>query len=117
MRGYTAFLVCGLCVALNVLAYIPSQTFEQAETTEFTVTLALVVSFLISSIIGLVLALKNRRDVGLIALLVASIAFVTLSYYRGSFQLHVRRIVDLSYAVGVLGLTTVRLLMLRRSTE
>jgi hypothetical protein len=117
MRGYTAFLVCGLCVALNVFAYIPSQTFEQAETTAFTVTLALVVTFLISSITAQILAVKNRRDVGLIALMVASIAFVTLSYYGGSFQLHVRRIVDLSYAVGVLGLTTVRLLMLRRSTE
>jgi hypothetical protein len=117
MRGYTAFLVCGLCVALNVLAYIPSQTFEQAETTEFTVTLALVVTFLISSITALILTVKNCRDVGLLALLVASIAFVALSYYGGSFQLHVRRIVDLSYVVGVLGVTTVRLLMLRRSTE
>jgi hypothetical protein len=49
-------------VALHVLAYIPSQTFEQAETTEFTVTLALVVTLLISSITALILAVKNRRD-------------------------------------------------------
>ena len=117
MRGYTAFLVCGLCVALNVLAYVPSQTFEQAETTEFTITLALAVTFLVSSIIGLVLALKNRRDVGLILLLVATITFAILSYYGGSFGLHVRRSGSLTYAVIVLGVATVRLLVLRRSTQ
>lgn len=117
MRGYTAFLLCGLCVALNVLAYVPSRTFEQAETTEFTITLALAVTFLVSSIIGLVLALKNRRDAGLILLLVATIAFAILSYYGGSFGLHVRRTGSLTYAVVVLGIATIRLLMLRRSTE
>jgi hypothetical protein len=45
MRGYAAFLVCGLCAALNVLAYLPTQTIEEAETTEFTVTIALFVVF------------------------------------------------------------------------
>ena len=116
MRGYAAFLVCGLCVVLNVLVYIPARTFEQAESTEFTVTLALLAAFLVSSITALILTVKNRRDVGLIALLVLSIAFVTLTYYSGSFRLHARRIVDLTYAIAVLGVAAIRLMTLRRFT-
>jgi hypothetical protein len=81
------------------------------------VTLALAVTFLVSSIIGLVLALKNRRDAGLILLLVATITFAILSYYGGSFGLQVRRSGSLTYAVVVLGVATVRLLVLRRSTQ
>jgi hypothetical protein len=102
-------------VALNILAYLPSQTFEEAEATEFTVTLALVVAFLIFSIIGLILTVKNRRDTGLIALSLVTMAFITLSYFRGAFQSQVRKTVDLSYAFAVLGIATARMLMIRRS--
>jgi hypothetical protein len=50
--GHIAFLICGLCVALNQLAYQSSKTFEQAEAIEFTVTLALLAFFLISTIVA-----------------------------------------------------------------
>ena len=43
--GYIAFLVCGLCVGFNLLAYLPAQTFAEAEATEFTVTLMLFLIF------------------------------------------------------------------------
>jgi len=116
IRGYAAFLVCGLCAALNLIAYLPTQTFEQAEATEFTTTLALIIVFLISSVVAVIYAIKNSRELGLIALLLFSVAFVTLICVSGSFSRAARTALQLSYAVVVLGFASARILALRRSS-
>jgi uncharacterized membrane protein HdeD (DUF308 family) len=114
-RGYAAFLVCGLCVALNLVSYLPAQTFEQAEATEFTTTLALFAAFVISSIVALIYAIKNRQEASLIALLLVSIAFVILSCVSGAFSQTGRTALQLSYAIVVLGVASARILALGRS--
>jgi hypothetical protein len=103
-------------MAQNVLAYLPTQTIEEAETTEFTVTIALFVVFVITSIAAWILAIKNHREIGLIALLLLSFAFVMLSYFGGSLKSPVRTTLQFSYAIIVLGVAAVRLVMIRRST-
>jgi uncharacterized membrane protein HdeD (DUF308 family) len=115
VRGYAAFLVCGLCVALNLISFLPSQTFEQAEATEFTTTLALFAAFVVSSIVALIYAIKNRREAGLIALLLVSVAFVILSCVSGAFSRDARTALQLSYAIVILGFASARILALRRS--
>jgi uncharacterized membrane protein HdeD (DUF308 family) len=117
IRGYVAFAVCGLCVALNVLAYLPSQTFEEAEATEFTATLAVLVVFLISSIVAWIYAVKNRKEIGLVVLLLLSITFVALSYFSGTFPSHVRTALQLCYAIVVLGISAARLMLMQRPSE
>jgi uncharacterized membrane protein HdeD (DUF308 family) len=117
IRGYVAFAVCGLCAALNVAAYPPPQTFEEAEATEFTVTLALLVVFLISSIVAWIYAVKNRKEIGLVVLLLLSIIFVAPNYFSGSFTSHVRTALQLWYAIIVLGIAAVRLKMIQRPSE
>jgi hypothetical protein len=117
IRGYVAFAVCGLCVALNVLVYLPSQTFKVAEATEFTVTLALLVVFLISSIVAWIYAVKNRKEIGLLVLLLLSITFIALSYFGGSLQSRVRTALELCYAIVVLGIAAARLMMIQRPCE
>jgi 4-hydroxybenzoate polyprenyltransferase len=107
--------VCGLCVALNVLAYLPSQTFEAAEATEFTLTLALFLAFVGSSIVAWIYAFKRRKEIGLVVLLLLSLTFVALVSFSGSFGSRSRTALQLSYAIIVLGLASVRLLTLRRS--
>ena len=97
-------------------AYLLSQTFEEAEPTEFTVTLALLVAFVISSIVAWTYAMKNRGEVGLIALLLLSVTFVALSYFSGSFRSQARTALQLAYSISVLGIASVRLLMIRRSS-
>ncbi len=115
MRGYTAFIICGLCVALNALAYIPTKSFREAEATEFTVTITLLVVFIISSIVAWTCAVKNRRDVVLVGLLLLSATFVTFIYFSSSFRYQVRTLLEISYAIVVLGLGSIRLLAIRRS--
>jgi hypothetical protein len=115
IRGYVAFVICGLCVAMNILAYLPSQTFEASEATEFTVTLALLGAFLISSVVAWIYAVKNRRDAGLVALLLLSASFVASSYFWGAFRSQTRTALQLSYAIVVLALAPIRIVTLRRS--
>jgi hypothetical protein len=117
IRGYVAFALCGLCAALNVAAYLPPQTIEEAEATEFTITLALLVVFLISSIVAWIYAVKNHREIGLVVLLFLSITFVALSYFEGSFRWQLRIAWQLSYAIVVLGIAGARLTMIQRPSE
>ena len=114
IRGYAAFVVCGLCVALNLIFYLPAKTFEQAEVTEFTVTLALLAAFIISSIFASGYAIKNRHDLGLVSLFSLSIVFVILICASGLFSWQARSALQLCYAIIVLGSASVRLLSLRR---
>jgi uncharacterized membrane protein YhaH (DUF805 family) len=113
-RGYAAFLICGLCVALNILAYLPAQSFEQSEATEFTVTLFLLLVFSISALIGAALAIKNMRDVGLLMLLLVTIGFAFASSYSGSWGWKIRIALQLSYAILVLTVGAFRLLTIQR---
>ena len=107
-------MVCGICVALNILAYLPPQTFEEAEATEFTVTLLLLMIFVIAGFIGVVSTIKNRRDTGLLVLLLLTVAFALTTNYWGSWALRIRIGLQLSYAILVLTLGTVRLLAVQR---
>ena len=113
-RGYAAFLVCGICVALNILAYLPAQTFLEAEAIEFTTTLLLLVIFIIAGFIGVVSAIKNRGDAGLLVLLLLTFAFALTTNYWGSWALKIRIGLQLSYVILVLTLGTVRLLAVER---
>src|SRR5690242_7910258 len=113
-RGYVAFLVCGLCVALNVLAYQPAKTFEEAEATEFTVTLFLLLIFVISGLIAAILTIKNHRDVPLLALMLITMTFAFMSSLSGAWTRQTRIALQLSYAIVVLILTTIRLLAVSR---
>src|SRR5260370_9607357 len=108
-RGYVAFLICGICVALNLLAYLPSQTFREAEATEFTVTLLLLLVFISAGLIATILAIKNRQDVGLVSLLLLTIAFVIANNCSSSWGWKMRIALQLSYAILVLTLGTIEL--------
>lgn len=114
-RGYVAFLICGVCVALNVLAYLPAQSFEQSEATEFTVTLLLLLVFVVSALIGAILAIKNLRDFALTFLLLATIAFALTSNYTGTWGRRPRVVLELSYAAVVLTLWNCRAIYSRTS--
>jgi uncharacterized membrane protein HdeD (DUF308 family) len=103
-RGYAAFLICALCVDLNLLAYLPSQTF--------TALLALV--FVLSGLFATLATLKNRSDIGLVWLLLLSVAFVVVSVYGRSWELKARIGLQLSYAILVLTFGTIGLLVARR---
>jgi uncharacterized membrane protein YhaH (DUF805 family) len=113
-RGYAAFLICGLCVALNVLAYLPAQSFEQSEATEFTVTLLLLAVFIISALTGAALAIKNMRDAGLLMLLLVTIGFAFASSYSRSWGWKMRIFLQLSYAILVLTIGTFQILAIQR---
>ena len=89
-RGYVAFLICGICVALNLLAYLPPQTFEQAEATEFTVTVFLLLVFVVAGLFGAISTFKNRGDIGLVSLLLVSVVFVTMSIFSGPWEWKIR---------------------------
>jgi drug/metabolite transporter (DMT)-like permease len=115
IRGYAAFLVCGLCVALNLIFYLLAATFAEADLTELPVTLALLVVFAISSIVAWVYAIKNRREPGLVALLLLSIAFVILISVSSSFSWDAQSVLQLSYAIIVIALAPFRIVTLRRS--
>jgi len=115
-RGYVAFFLCGLCVALNELAYLPSQTFVETEATEFTVTFALLILFVASAIAGTVYTFRHPRDSGLVTLFLVTLGFVASSYFRGSYSLHARVILDISYAVLVCAATVFAILRSRHST-
>ena len=115
-KGYAAFLVCGLCAALNVLAYLPRQTFEEAEATEFTVTLLLVVVFLVFGILGIVLAIKNARDSLLLALMLATVSFTLTINLSGAWKSSMRVGLELAYAVFAIALGTLGLLLVSRKT-
>jgi len=108
-RGYVAVLVCGLCVALNVLAYLPAKTFEEAEAIEFTVTLFLLLIFVISGLTAAILTIKNHPDVSLLALMVITMTFAFMSSLSGAWSRQTRIALQLSYATVVLILATVRL--------
>jgi hypothetical protein len=116
-RGYVAFLICGICVALNLLAYLPPQTFEEAESTEFTVTVFLLLVFVVAGLIATVSAIKNRGDIGLVSLLLTTVAFAILSKYSGSWELRIRIALQLSYAILVLTLGTIGLLLAQRQAK
>ena len=114
-RGYAAFLTGGVCVALNLISYLPARTFEQAEVTEFTVTLVLLTGFAIFTIVASSYALRNRQEPGLVALFLLSVAFILLICFGGSFDSMARSGLQLCYAIIVLGIASTRLLMFRRS--
>jgi hypothetical protein len=116
-RGYVAFLICAMCVSLNLLAYLPSQTLRQAEATEFTVTLFLLLVFVLSGLFAALATFKNRRDIVLVSLLFVSVAFVAMSVYSGSWELKTRITLQLSYAILVLTLGTIGLLGIRRQAS
>jgi len=113
-RGYVSFLVCGLCVALNVLAYLPAKTFEEAEATEFTVTLFLLLIFVVSGLTAVILTIKNHRDVPLLALMLITMTFAFMSSLSGAWTRQTRIALQLSYAIVVLILATIRLLAVSR---
>jgi len=113
-RGYAAFLICGICVALNLLAYLPRQTFEEAEATEFTVTIFLLVVFVVAGLFASVSTLRNRGDIGLVSLLLVSVAFVIVSIFSGPWGREKRIALQLSYAILVLTLGTIGLFATRR---
>jgi len=113
-RGYVAFFVCGLCVALNLLAYLPAKTFEEAEATEFTVTLFLLLVFVVSGLVAAIFTIKNHRDIPLLALALITITFAFMSSLSGAWSQHARVAVQISYAIVVLTLATVRLLAASR---
>jgi hypothetical protein len=115
-RGYVAFLICGICVALNLLAYLPRQTFEEAEATEFTVTIFLLLVFVGAGLFATISTFRNRGDIGLVSLLLVSVAFVIVSIFSGPWEWKVRIALQLSYAILVLTLGTIRLLATRRQT-
>jgi hypothetical protein len=112
-RGYVAFLICAMCVSLNLLAYLPSQTFREAEATEFTVTLFLLLVFILSGLFAALATFKNRGDIGLVSLLLVSVAFVIMSIYSSRW---VWEMLQVSYAILVLTLGTIGLLAPRRQT-
>jgi uncharacterized membrane protein HdeD (DUF308 family) len=113
-RGYAAFLLCGLCAALNVLAYLPAKTFEEAEAVEFTTTTLLLLIFVIAGFFGMISTIKNRRDGGLLLLLIVTVLFCLVSTYSGSWPSKTRVALQLSYAVLVLAFGTIRLLAIQR---
>jgi hypothetical protein len=117
MRAYAAFLVCGLCVALNKLAYLPRQTFSEAEPTEFTVTLPLLVIFLVSSVVAAILALKNRKNIALVVLLLATCVFVGWAHFGSGFQSQTGQVMQLAYPFSVFALAIPRMFQLRRFRE
>jgi hypothetical protein len=85
-RGYAAHLVCGVCAALNLLAYLPPKAFEGAEATEFTVTIFLLLIFIVAGLFAAISTLKNRGDIGLLSLLILSVAFVMVSTYGSAWE-------------------------------
>jgi hypothetical protein len=87
---------------------------EQAEATEFTTTLLLLPIFIIAGLCRIFLAIKNRGDVGLVALVLITIAFAFTSNYSGSWNWKLRMGMQLSYALMVLSLGTIRLLAVSR---
>jgi uncharacterized membrane protein YhaH (DUF805 family) len=116
-RGYVAFLICGICVALNLLAYLPPQTFEQAEATEFTVTLLLLLVFVLAGFIAAISTVKNRGDGGLVSLLLLTLVFAAMSNFSGSWEWKLRIALQLSYAILVLTLGTIGLLATQRQAR
>jgi hypothetical protein len=113
-RGYVAFLICGICVALNILAYLPTQSFREAEAAEFTVTLFLLLVFVVAGFTATISTIKNREDMGLVSLLSFTVAFVIVNIYSGPWELKMRIALQLSYAILVLALGTIGLLTTRR---
>jgi hypothetical protein len=113
-RGYVAFLVCGICVALNLLAYLPPQTFREAEATEFTATAFLLLVFVVTGLIAVVSTLKNRGDIGVLSLLSLSVAFVIVTIHSGPWEWKMRIAMQISYAILVLTLGTIGLLATQR---
>jgi len=113
-RGYVAFLICGICVALNILAYLPAQSFIEAEVTEFTVTIFLFLVFVLAGLFAAISTFKNRGEIGLVSLLLVSVAFVIASIYSGPWELKMRIALQLSYAILVLILGTIGLLAAKR---
>ena len=116
-RGYVAFLICGICVALNLLAYLPAQSFIEAEATEFTITIFLLLVFVIAGFIAAISTIKNRGNIGLMSLLLSTVAFVIVSNYSGSWELKMRIALQLSYAILVLALGTIGLLLTHRRAK
>jgi len=113
-RGYMPFLICTMCVSLNLLAYLPSQTFREAEATEFSVTLFLLLVFILSGSFAALATFQNRGDIGLVSLLFVSVAFVVVSVYSGSWGLKTRITLQLFYAILVLTFGTIGLLATKR---
>jgi hypothetical protein len=114
--GYIAFLVCGLCVGFNLLAYLPAQTFVDAETTEFTATLMLLLIFVAAAFVAVISTIKNFRDLGLVLLLLSTVAFVAISL-RSSWEGKTRVALQLSYAIFVFAIGTFRLVFPQRRPE
>ncbi len=113
-RGYVAFLICGICVALNVLAYVPAQSFREAEATEFTVTLFLLLVFVIAFFVAAISTIKNRGNSGLVLLLLLTVVFIAMINYGRSWESKMRVALQLSYAILVLTLGTIGLLLAQR---
>jgi cytochrome bd-type quinol oxidase subunit 2 len=105
-RGYIAIAICGLCVGLNILAYSPGQSFEQAESTEFTVTLFLLLVFVISLLVATFFVIRNRRDIVLMLLLLVTFAF---AWSATTYAVSTHRSIYLSYAICTTSLATLRL--------
>jgi hypothetical protein len=115
--GYVAFLICGICVALNVLAYLPAQSFREAEATEFTVTLFLLLVFVIALLVAAISTIRNRRNDLLVLLLLLSVAFVAMTNYSRSWESKMRVVLQLSYAILVLTLGTIGMLLAQRRAK
>ena len=113
-RGYAAFLVCGICVALNLLTYLPRKAVVEAEATEFTVTVFLLLVFIVASLLAAISTLKNRGDRVLVSQLLLTVAFVMVSIYGHVWEWKMSIALQLSYAVLVLTFGTIGLLANRR---
>jgi len=107
-------LVCGICVALNLLTYLPRKAVVEAEATEFTVTVFLLLVFIVASLLAAISTLKNRGDRVLVSQLLLTVAFVMVSIYGHVWEWKMSIALQLSYAVLVLTFGTIGLLANRR---
>jgi hypothetical protein len=95
-RAYIWFLVCGLCLLINVFAYLPGRDFWGAEAIEFIVTIPLIPVFLLSGLIGIisVVRLGFKKDKVLLVLMCCTVCFVAFAFFRGETSRQVRQLVD-----------------------
>ena len=82
-KGYGAFFVCGLCLLLSVLM----QQFSGGLTStaillDILVSFVLTPLFIVSGSVGVIMAVQNREDVGLVLLAMLGCAFVALNYFN-----------------------------------
>jgi hypothetical protein len=99
-RAYVCFLICGACLLVNTFAYLPAKDFTGAEAIEFLVTIPLIPIFLVSALAGTIYAVRLglSKNKPLLLLVLFTVCFVVLAYFRGDMSRQISQTVYVTYA-------------------